>query len=215
MLMFYKKRWKGAKNNMSILTLFLTFVKFGLLCFGGGYVLVPLIIQDFVQTRKLFTPEEFGNLLSISQVTPGPIGINTATYVGYIQNGFFGSLVATFSLIFPALILTPLAIISLNKWQDKFVVKGILKGTRLSALSLVLYAVIIFLGMSVFTAPIPWDLIIRFLMLKNESMPADFSLSIKGTLIFIMATIITLKTKLSTTYLIILSAIIGALLSFI
>ena len=200
---------------MSILTLFLTFVKFGLLCFGGGYVLVPLIIQDFVQTRKLFTSEEFGNLLSISQVTPGPIGINTATYVGYIQNGFFGSLVATFSLIFPALILTPLAIISLNKWQDKFVVKGILKGTRLSALSLVLYAVIIFLGMSVFTAPIPWDSIIRFLMLKNESMPTDFSLSIKGTLIFIMATIITLKTKLSTTYLIILSAIIGALLSFI
>ncbi len=200
---------------MSILTLFLTFAKFGLLCFGGGYVLVPLIIQDFVQTRKLFTPEEFGNLLSISQVTPGPIGINTATYVGYMQNGFFGSLVATFSLIFPALILTPLAIISLNKWQDKFVVKGILKGTRMSALSLVLYAVIIFLGMSVFTAPIPWNSIIRFLMLKNESMPADFSLSIKGTLIFIVATIITLKTKLSTTYLIILSAIIGALLSFI
>ena len=200
---------------MSILTLFLTFVKFGLLCFGGGYVLVPLIIQDFVQTRKLFTSEEFGNLLSISQVTPGPIGINTATYVGYIQNGFFGSLVATFSLIFPALILTPLAIISLNKWQDKFVVKGILKGTRMSALSLVLYAVIIFLGMSVFTAPIPWDSIIRFLMLKNANIPADFSLSIKGTLVFIIATIITLKTKLSTTYLIILSAIIGALLSFI
>lgn len=200
---------------MSILTIFLTFAKFGLLCFGGGYVLVPLIIQDFVQTRKLFTPEEFGNLLSISQVTPGPIGINTATYVGYMQNGFFGSLVATFSLIFPALILTPLAIISLNKWQDKFVVKGILKGTRMSALSLVLYAVIIFLGMSVFTAPIPWDSIIRFLMLKNESMPTDFSFSIKGTLVFIMATIITLKTKLSTTYLIILSAIVGALLSFI
>lgn len=200
---------------MSILTLFLTFVKFGLLCFGGGYVLVPLIIQDFVQTRKLFTPEEFGNLLSISQVTPGPIGINTATYVGYMQDGFLGSAVATFSLIFPALILTPLAIISLNKWQDKFVVKGILKGTRMSALSLVLYAVIIFLGMSVFTAPIPWDSIIRFLMLKNEGMPADFSLSIKGTLVFIIATIITLKTKLSTTYLIILSAIIGALLSFI
>lgn len=200
---------------MSILTIFLTFAKFGLLCFGGGYVLVPLIIQDLVQTRKLFTSEEFGNLLSISQVTPGPIGINTATYVGYIQNGFFGSLVATFSLIFPALILTPLAIISLNKWQDKFVVKGILKGTRMSALSLVLYAVIIFLGMSVFTAPIPWDSIIRFLMLKNEGMPADFSLSIKGTLVFIIATIITLKTKLSTTYLIILSAIIGALLSFI
>lgn len=200
---------------MSILTLFLTFVKFGLLCFGGGYVLVPLIIQDFVQTRKLFTSEEFGNLLSISQVTPGPIGINTATYVGYMQDGFFGSLVATFSLIFPALILTPLAIISLNKWQDKFVVKGILKGTRMSALSLVLYAVIIFLGMSVFTAPIPWDSIVRFLMLKNANMPTDFSFSIKGGLIFIIATIITLKTKLSTTYLIILSAIIGALLSFI
>ena len=132
-----------------------------------------------------------------------------------MQDGFLGSAVATFSLIFPALILTPLAIISLNKWQDKFVVKGILKGTRMSALSLVLYAVIIFLGMSVFTAPIPWDSIVRFLMLKNANMPTDFSFSIKGGLIFIIATIITLKTKLSTTYLIILSAIIGALLSFI
>lgn len=213
--MYYKKRWKEARNNMSILALFLNFAKFGLLCFGGGYVLVPLIIQDFVETRKIFTPEEFGNLLSISQVTPGPIGINAATYVGYIQNGFFGSLVATFSLIFPALILTPLAIISLNKWQDKFVVQGILKGTRISALSLVLYAVIIFLGMSVFTAPIPWDCFIDCLRLKHTVMPDDFAFSVKGSLIFALAMFISLKTKLSTIYLIILSAIVGALLSFI
>ena len=200
---------------MSILALFLNFIKFGILCFGGGYVLVPLIIQDFVNTKQIFTPEEFGNLLSISQVTPGPIGINTATYVGYIQNGFLGSVVATFSLILPALILTPLAIVSLNKWKDKFIVQGILKGTRMSALSLILYAVIIFLGMSVFTAPIPWDLFIEFLKLKEPDMPADFGISIKGSIIFVLAILINFKTKLSTTYLIILSAIVGALLSFI
>ena len=200
---------------MSILALFLNFAKFGILCFGGGYVLVPLIIQDFVETKKIFTPEEFGNLLSISQVTPGPIGINTATYVGYIQNGFLGSVVATFSLILPALILTPLAIVSLNKWKDKFVVQGILRGTRMSALSLILYAVIIFLGMSVFTAPIPWDCFIDCLRLKYTVMPDDFTFSFKGSLIFALAMFISLKTKLSTTYLIILSAIVGALLSFI
>lgn len=200
---------------MSILALFLNFAKFGILCFGGGYVLVPLIIQDFVETKKIFTPEEFGNLLSISQVTPGPIGINTATYVGYVQNGFLGSIVATFSLIFPALILIPLAIVSLNKWKDKFVVQGILKGTRISALSLVLYAVIIFLGMSVFTAPIPWDCFIDYLRLKHTVMPDDFAFSVKGSLVFVLAMFVVLKTKLSTTYLIILSAIVGALLSFV
>ena len=94
-------------------------------------------------------------------------------------------------------------------------VQGILKGTRISALSLVLYAVIIFLGMSVFTAPIPWDCFIDCLRLKHTVMPDDFAFSVKGSLIFALAMFISLKTKLSTIYLIILSAIVGALLSFI
>lgn len=200
---------------MSLIELFLTFATFGLLCFGGGYMLIPLIIQDFVENNKLFTFEEFGNLLSISQITPGPIGINTATYVGYIQNGFLGAFIATFSLILPALILTPLAIISMNKWKDKFIVKGILKGTRISALSLIMYAVLIFLGMSVFTTTIPWESIFKFLTFQNFSFPDDFSLSIKGTLICFLSVILILKVKLSTTYIIIISGIVGALLSLI
>lgn len=198
---------------MGLLELFLTFATFGLLCFGGGYMLVPLIIQKFVETEKIFTFEEFGNLLSISQITPGPIGINTATYVGYMQSGFIGAFIATFSLVLSALILTPLAVISMNKWKDKFIVKGILKGTRISALSLIIYAVLIFLGMSVFTASIPWLEILKYITFQEFTMPDNFSLSLKGTLICVLSVIAVFKTKISATYLIIISGILGGLLS--
>ena len=198
---------------MELLELFLTFATFGLLCFGGGYMLVPLIIQKFVETEKIFTFEEFGNLLSISQITPGPIGINTATYVGYMQSGFIGAFIATFSLVLPVLILTPLAVISMNKWKDKFIVKGILKGTRISALSLIIYAVLIFLGMSVFTASIPWLEILKCITFQEFTMPDNFSLSLKGTLICVLSVIAVFKTKISATYLIIVSGILGGLLS--
>lgn len=198
---------------MGLLELFLTFATFGLLCFGGGYMLVPLIIQKFVETEKIFTFEEFGNLLSISQITPGPIGINTATYVGYMQSGFIGAFIATFSLVLPALILTPLAVISMNKWKDKFIVKGILKGTRISALSLIIYAVLIFLGMSVFTTSIPWLEILKCITFQEFTMPDNFSLSLKGTLICVLSVIAVFKIKISATYLIIISGILGGLLS--
>ncbi len=202
-------------NNMSLFVIFLTFFKFGLVSFGGGYVLIPLIIQDFVKERGLFTIEEFGNLLSISQITPGPIGINAATYVGYTQVGFIGSFVATFSLILPSLILTPLAIVSINKWKDKFAVKGILKGTRMSALALIFYAIFIFLGMSVFTSNIPWKNLFEFITFQGNTIPQEFSISIVGSIICISSVILKLKTKISATYLIILSAILGGLLSLL
>ena len=64
---------------MNTLLTFLLFCKFSLLCFGGGYMLIPLIISDCVEKYRFITLEVFGNLLSISQLTPGPVGINTAT----------------------------------------------------------------------------------------------------------------------------------------
>ena len=72
---------------MTFWELYVTFFKFGLLCFGGGYMLVPLLSADLVGNAPgaPLTPEAFANLVSIAQVTPGPIGINTATYVGFTQ----------------------------------------------------------------------------------------------------------------------------------
>lgn len=77
---------------MTLLEIYWAFFKFGLLCFGGGYMLVPLLSAELVGTgpNDPLTPEAFANLVSIAQVTPGPIGINTATYVGSRSRGSWG-----------------------------------------------------------------------------------------------------------------------------
>ena len=68
---------------MTLTALYLTFFKFGLLCFGGGYMLIPLLTSELVgEPPRPLAPQEFADLVSVAQVTPGPIGINTATYVG-------------------------------------------------------------------------------------------------------------------------------------
>ena len=95
---------------ISLFGLYWVFFKFGLLCFGGGYMLVPLLTAELVGPGKPLAPEEFANLLSIAQATPGPIGINTATYVGYTQHGVTGAVLATLGMITPAMILVILAI---------------------------------------------------------------------------------------------------------
>lgn len=188
---------------MSILMLFLNFCKFSLLCFGGGYMLIPLLTDTFVGNGKLLTPEQFGNLVSISQLTPGPVGINSATYVGFIYEGFWGSLTATLGLVFPTLILAGVAVSLINANKDKPWLKGILYGARLGAASLVVYAVVIFIGMSVFTAPL-----MNFFR-ENAMLP---KLSVPGLLIAVTAFVLTLKTKVKTTYIILLSGLLGALL---
>ena len=111
---------------MIAIHLFLTFCKFSLLCFGGGYMLIPLLTAEFVGEGKLLTVERFGNLVSISQLTPGPVGINTATFTGFLQGGFWGSLAATAGLVFPTLILAGLAISFINANKDKKWLQGIL-----------------------------------------------------------------------------------------
>ena len=104
---------------MSILSLFWTFFQFGLVSFGGGYVLVPLLIAEFVNRRGIISMDAFGNLVSIAQVTPGPIGINSATYVGFTQGGFWGAVFASLGLVMPSIIIGSAAVYYINKWKEK------------------------------------------------------------------------------------------------
>lgn len=193
----------------SYFTIFILFCKFSLLCFGGGYMLIPLIISDCVEKYHFLTLEEFGNLLSISQLTPGPVGINTATYVGYLHGGTLSSLLATVGLIFPTFILSSLAILGIRKWKDTLIVRGIMRGTRLSSVALIIYAVTIFLGMSVFTKPIPWQI------LSGKPLPEDFTISFTGLVIAILSAIAVKKKWCSTTIIIISGAILGAVFAFV
>ena len=85
--------------------LFLSFFKIGLFGFGGGYAIISLI-QHEIEVHGWMTQSEFTDIIAISQMTPGPIGINSATYVGYTASGtVLGSIVATFAIVLPSLLI--------------------------------------------------------------------------------------------------------------
>ncbi|MBQ2374523.1 MAG: chromate transporter [Alistipes sp.] len=90
---------------MIYLQLFISYLKIGFFGFGGGYAMLSLIHNEIVLQNQWLTNEEFTNIVAISQMTPGPIAINSATYVGYTVAGFWGSVVATLSVCLPALTL--------------------------------------------------------------------------------------------------------------
>ena len=102
---------------MTYLYLFLSFFKIGLFGFGGGLAILSLIQME-VESHLWMTQQEFVDIVAVSQVTPGPIGINCATYVGYTVGGFWGSLLATFAIVLPSLIIM-LAICKAYFWLNK------------------------------------------------------------------------------------------------
>lgn len=193
--------------------LFFQFCKFSVLCFGGGYMLIPLLTAEFVDREQVLTMSEFGNLLSVAQVTPGPVGLNTATYVGYVNEGFFGSLAASLGLVVPTIVIGCSAAAGINRWKDTFLVNGMLKGTRLAAVALIMFAVTIFFGMSIFTQTIPWEALGACLKFERPILPDGFSVSPAGMLICGVTVVLMLKTKLPTTVLLLGSAAAGALLA--
>ena len=195
------------------LMLFLHFCKFTVLCFGGGYMLIPLLTEEFVGSGKVLSESAFGNLVSVAQVTPGPVGLNTATYVGYVNGGFFGSLAASLGMVVPTLLIGCSAVAGINRWKDTFLVKGMLKGTRLAAVALIMYAVTIFFGMSIFTQQIPWDAFGALFKLERPVLPDGFAISLPGVLICGTVIVLMLKTKLPTTAVLLGSAAAGALLA--
>ena len=184
---------------MQLLMLFVNFCKFGLLCFGGGYMLIPLLTAEFVGEDKMLTASRFGNLVSISQLTPGPVGINTATFVGYISSGFWGALAATLGLVFPTLILAGLAMKFIIKYRDHKAMKGILYGARLGAAALVIYAVLIFMELSLLKVPVN-----KFREISQ--------FSFGGLLITSLAVVLIKKFKWQTMWVILLSGVLGALI---
>ena len=87
------------------LQLLWVFIKIGVLGFGGGYAMLSLIQHEVVDHYGWMTMTDFADMVAISQMTPGPISINMATYVGYTTGGFFGSLLASFALCLPSIIM--------------------------------------------------------------------------------------------------------------
>ena len=104
------------KKLKTLLRLFLTMFKIGLFTFGGGYAMIAIIERELVERKKWIDHEEYMDMIAIAESTPGPLAINSATYVGYKICGFFGSLFATLGVVLPSFII--IFIISL--FFDKF-----------------------------------------------------------------------------------------------
>lgn len=85
--------------------LFLTMFKIGLFTFGGGYAMIAIIERELVERKKWIENEEFLDLIAIAESTPGPLAINSATYIGYKIGGFFGSVFATLGVVLPSFII--------------------------------------------------------------------------------------------------------------
>ena len=112
---------------MKLLVLFLEFLKIGLFTFGGGYAMIPLI-KEAVLKHGWMDETQFLNMIGVSEVTPGPIAINMATYVGSTQAGFLGSLICTVGVVLPAFVIMLLVSILLKKFMKNRYVQSALGG---------------------------------------------------------------------------------------
>lgn len=130
---------------MIYLEVFISFFYIGLFSIGGGYAALPLIEAQVLDVKNWLTVAEFADLLTISQMTPGPIAINAATFVGTKVAGFPGALVATIGCITPSFIIVLTLSYFYFKYKNIKSIQGILKGLRPAVVSLIASA-----GLSIF-----------------------------------------------------------------
>ncbi len=136
---------------MIYLKLFISFFQIGLFGIGGGYAVLPLIEEQVVDSNHWLTMNEFTDLITISQMTPGPIGINAATFVGNQIAGIRGSIIATFGCVLPSFLIVLLLSYFYFKFKNITLVQGILGGLRPAVVALIASA-----GLSILILSL-WD----------------------------------------------------------
>jgi len=124
------------------LTLFWTFFKIGLFTFGGGYAMIPFIHRFGVDKYKWISEDEFMNIITIAESTPGPIAINSATYIGHKVKGVKGSLVATIGVSIPSIVIIILIAAFFMQFKENVHVEYAFKGVRIGVSILILNAAI-------------------------------------------------------------------------
>lgn len=186
------------------LQLFWTFFKIGLFGFGGGYAMISMIQGEVVTGYHWLTPGQFTDIVAISQSTPGPIGINSATYVGYsslVNAGFdpvfgvLGSIVATFAVVLPSFVLMLIISKFLMKYKNHPYVENVFVGLRPAVVGLLAAAALLLMTAENFGSPSQswWQFMVSILL-------------------FIFAFLSQKVYKLGAIRIIIISAIVGIML---
>ena len=120
----------------NLLLLFLEFFKTGLFAVGGGLATVPFI-RDMGAAYGWITEAELANIIAIAESTPGPIGVNAATYVGYHVAGIPGGILATIGLVTPSVIIIVLIAKAIKKYYNSYLVQSLFKALRPAAIGLI------------------------------------------------------------------------------
>ncbi len=173
------------------LQLFLTMLKIGLFTFGGGYAMIALLENEFVTKRGWLEQEEFLDVAAIAESTPGPIAINSATYIGYKKAGILGSLVATLGMVLPSFCIIYAISLFFDAFLSLTVVACAFKGIQIAVIYLILSAGLRMLKKMKKT-PLAWVIL--------------------STTVLCMVTLTLLSVKLSTVVYILASGITGVVL---
>jgi len=113
-------------------SLFITFFKIGLFTFGGGYAMIAVIEDECVEKKKWISHDEMLDIIAVAESTPGPIAVNSATYVGYAQGGFIGAVTASLGIVMPSFIIIFAISSFLNKFLEIELIANAFKGIRVA-----------------------------------------------------------------------------------
>ena len=122
--------------------LILTFAKVGVMTFGGGMAMLPILQREVVENRGWATEEELTDYFAIGQCTPGIIAVNTATFIGHKQGGFFGALAATFGIVLPSLVIIMILAGIIGEFSHVAAVQHAFAGIRVCVCVLIFNAVL-------------------------------------------------------------------------
>ena len=128
------------KKIKGYLSLFLTMLKIGLFTFGGGYAMIALLENEFVENKKWLEKDEFLDVAAIAESTPGPIAINAATYIGYKNAGIIGSIIATLGICIPSSIINYAKTLFFDAFLSLTLVAYAFKGIQICVVYLILTA---------------------------------------------------------------------------
>lgn len=128
------------KKIKGYLSLFLTMLKIGLFTFGGGYAMIALFENEFVEKKKWLEKDEFFDVAAIAESTPGPIAINAATYIGYKNAGIIGSIIATLGICIPSFIIIYAISLFFDAFLSLTLVAYAFKGIQICVVYLILTA---------------------------------------------------------------------------
>ncbi|WP_294408230.1 chromate transporter [uncultured Ruminococcus sp.] len=131
---------KKKTEDRKILTLFLTFFKIGAFTFGGGYAMIALLENEFSEKKNWLTKEEFIDMTAISESTPGPTAINSATFIGYKIGGFLGAFAATIGVCIPSFLIIYIISLFFDKFLSLKYVGFAFKGIQVGVIYLIFSA---------------------------------------------------------------------------